>query len=329
MNQRIGLFEINFDMIQIIRNNFVFGMISKVNIKLLITLVCFAFLGNSIFGNFESLSNQTIGRQEILWLIGGIIFSFLSIIINAYAWKLLINSIVFHSNKLNIIKIFLATNIYKYLPGGIWHFVSRFNTLRLELSTEKSVESILLEPLLMLVAGLIFIPFGSFNITVFILCWSSTLVFLPIFREFLIKKLKEMKANLFTKTDHIKDRKLVENHQNISKRIFYPYKPLFVEIIFILSRFIGFLCCINAFSIGSLISQGELISSFSLAWIIGLIVPAAPGGLGVFESVILFRLGSHLPEAPLLASLLCYRLVSTTSDVCAALIYPVKKLFKV
>ena len=82
-------------------------------------------------------------------------------------------------------------------------------------------------------------------------------------------------------------------------------------------------------SIGSLVSHGELISSFSLAWIIGLIVPAAPGGLGVFESVILFSLSSRLPEAPLLASLLCYRLVSTVSDILAAFIYPVKKIFKV
>ncbi len=316
-------------MIQIKRNNFVFGMIYKINVKLLITLICFAFLGKSIYGNFESLSNQTIGKQEILWLLGGVLFSFLSIIVNAYAWKLLINNIGCNTKDLNIIKIFLATNIYKYLPGGVWHFVSRFNTLQLKLSTEKSIESILLEPLLMLVAGLIFIPFGTFNIVIFILCWSSTLFFLPAFRQFLVKKLKAMKANLFTKIDNPTDRKLAKNNQNISIRMFYPYKPLFVEIIFVLVRFLGFLCCINAFSIGGLISQGELISTFSLAWIIGLIIPAAPGGLGVFESVIIFRLASHLPEASLLASVLSYRLVSTISDIFAALIYPVKKLFKV
>ena len=70
-------------MIQIKRNNFVFLMISKINIKLLITLICFVFIGNSIYGNFDSLSNQTIGKKEILWLLGGILFSFLSIIINA------------------------------------------------------------------------------------------------------------------------------------------------------------------------------------------------------------------------------------------------------
>ncbi len=316
-------------MIKIKRNDFVFGMIYKINIKLLITLICFVFLGTSIYGNFDSLSNQVIGRLEIIWLLGGILFSFLSIIINAYAWKLLINNIGGNTKNLYIIKIFLATNIYKYLPGGIWHFVSRFNTLRLELSTEKSLESILLEPLLMLVAGLILIPFGSFNIVIFILCWLSTLFFLPSFRQFLIKKLKVIKANIITNIDHLKDRKLLNNNQNSSNRMLYPYKPLFVEIIFVLTRFLGFLCCINAFSIGSLVSQGELISTFSLAWIIGLIVPAAPGGLGVFESVILFSLGSYLPEASLLAALLCYRLVSTFADILAALIYPVKELFKV
>tara|TARA_B100000579_G_scaffold141261_1_gene114767 strand:+ start:279 stop:1247 length:969 start_codon:yes stop_codon:yes gene_type:complete len=311
------------------RNNFVFKMISKINIKLLITLICFAFLGNSIYGNFESLSNHRINSEEIIWLLLAIIFSFLSIIINAYAWKLLINNIGCFTDRLNIIKIFLTTNIYKYLPGGIWHFVSRYKTLKFEFSSEKSVESILLEPLLMLVAGLIFVPFGGSSVFIFILCWSSVLVFLPGFREIIIKKLKAMKANIFINNDQLKDRSLSLNNQNISNNIFYPFKPLFIEIIFILFRFLGFLCCLNAFSIGSLASQSKLISSFSLAWIIGLIVPAAPGGLGVFESVILFCLGSHLPEAPLLASLLCYRLVSTVSDIFAALVFPIKRLFRV
>ena len=319
----------NLKKIQLERNSFVFFRLSKINIKLLVTLICFAFLGNSIYGNFESLSNLTVTREEILWLLCGIIFSFLSIIINGYAWKLLIDNTGCNSNNLNILKLFLATNIYKYLPGGIWHFVSRYNALRLEFSTEKSIESILLEPLLMLVAGSIFIPFGGFNLSIFIVCWSSTLLFLPAFRKFLIRKMKAMKASIFTNNHNLYDTNLLQNNENISISLFYPYKPLFVEIIFILFRFLGFSCCINAFFISPPISQAELISSFSLAWIIGLIVPAAPGGLGVFESVILFSLGPHLPEAPLLASLLCYRLVSTISDVFAALVYPVKKIFNI
>ena len=319
---------INLKNLQIIKNSLVFRIISKINIKFLITLTCLIFLGFSIYGNFDDLAGQTITRKEILWLIAGIFFSFSSIIINAYAWKLLIRSIGCNSKSLNIVEIFLSTNIYKYLPGGIWHFVTRYNILRLEFSTEKSIESILLEPLLMLVAAMIFIPFGSFNIFILIFCWSSTLVFLTGFRELIITKLKKIKASIFIKYNKPEKRSIMHSNKYMAAKISYPFYSLFVEIIFILFRFLGFICCMNAFSIGSLISYGKLISSFSLAWIIGLIVPAAPGGLGVFESVILFGLGSLLPEAPLLASLLFYRLVSTVSDILAAFIYPFKRLFK-
>ncbi len=301
----------------------------KIKIKFLTTIISFAFVGSSIYANFETLINQRITLEEILWLLLATFFSFLSIIINAYAWKLLIDSLGCDSKKMNIIELFLNTNIYKYLPGGVWHFVSRYNTLRLKFSIEKSAESILLEPLLMLVAGLIFIPFGNFSVYIYILCWSSTLVFLSGFRKFLIRKLRAIKATIFANNDKSNIENIVHIEQKKLAKVVYPYKPLFIETLFILFRFFGFLCCFNAFSIGSSISQGELISSFSLAWILGLIVPAAPGGLGVFESVILFGLGSQLPEAPLLASLLFYRLVATISDILAALLYPVKRLFKI
>ena len=320
---------INFRKIYSQRFSIFFGFISKLNIKLFITLICLIFLGNSIYSNFEDLAGQAINMRKLIWLSCGIALTFLSIIINAYAWKLLINSIGCNSDNLNVIKIFLNTNIYKYLPGGIWHFVSRYNILRLKMSTEKAVESILLEPLLMLVSGLIFIPFKSFNIYIMILCWSSTLLFLTDFRRFIVKTLKDMKSTVFTRIDKIDVIISDQNNQNISTKLFYPYKPLFVEVVFILFRFFGFFCCINAFSLGSLISQGELISCFSLAWITGLIVPAAPGGIGVFEAMILFTLGSQLPEAPLLATLLCYRFVSTLSDIFAALVFPAKRLLRV
>ena len=307
-----------------IKRRLINRIISSINIKLLVTLISLVFIGNSIYFNFDSLSNQKITFLEILWLFGGTLLTTISIVINGYAWKLLVINICSNRNSLDILKLFLATNIYKYLPGGIWHFVSRYNTLRFNFSHDNSVQSILLEPLLMLVSGLVYIPFGTLNIGLLILCWSSTLVFLPKCRKYIIKKLKSMKANIFTNNSKFKDINLEQTIKNISNKSTYPYKPLFVEILFIFFRFLGFLCCLNAFSIGTLIPKGLLISSFSMAWIVGLVVPAAPGGLGVFESVILFSIGSQLPEAPLLASLLCYRLVSTISDIFAALIYPIK-----
>ena len=309
----------------VIKKKLFHRIISRVNIKLFITLISLVFIGNSIYFNFDSLANQKISFLEILWLLGGILLTTVSIIINGYAWKLLVNNICINSKSVDILKLFLETNIHKYFPGGIWHFVSRYNTLRLKFSHEKSVQSILVEPLLMLVSGLVYIPFGWSNIFLLILCWSSPLIFLPECKKYIINKLKGIKSNIFTDNSKVEVINFEQKTKNIYNNSIYPYKPLFVEIIFVLFRFLGYLCCLNAFSIGELIPKGLLISSFSMAWIVGLVVPAAPGGLGVFESVVLFSIGSQLPEAPLLASLLCYRLVSTISDIFAALIYPVKK----
>ena len=58
----------------------------------------------------------------------------------------------------------------------------------------------------------------------------------------------------------------------------------------------------------------------SLAWTVGLVVPGAPGGLGVFEAALLLRLGRVLPAPQLLAVALSYRLVATLGDVLAALL---------
>jgi uncharacterized membrane protein YbhN (UPF0104 family) len=47
------------------------------------------------------------------------------------------------------------------------------------------------------------------------------------------------------------------------------------------------------------------------------VVPGAPGGLGVFEAVLLLRLGMAVPEAQLLAVAISYRAVVTLGDLLA------------
>ena len=60
------------------------------------------------------------------------------------------------------------------------------------------------------------------------------------------------------------------------------------------------------------------LAAFGLAYAVGLVVPGAPGGLGVFEATLLLRLGAAVPEAQLLAVVLSYRLLSTLADVVAS-----------
>ena len=49
-----------------------------------------------------------------------------------------------------------------------------------------------------------------------------------------------------------------------------------------------------------------------------MVVPGAPGGLGVFELVLLTRLRGLVPEAEVLAILVSYRLVSVLAELLAA-----------
>ena len=48
-------------------------------------------------------------------------------------------------------------------------------------------------------------------------------------------------------------------------------------------------------------------------------MPGAPGGLGVFEAVLVLRLGAQVPEPPLLAVALSYRVLVTVADLLGAL----------
>ena len=49
-----------------------------------------------------------------------------------------------------------------------------------------------------------------------------------------------------------------------------------------------------------------------------MVTPAAPGGLGVFEAVLLLLVGGQVPKASVLAVALGYRFVATLADLLAA-----------
>ena len=54
--------------------------------------------------------------------------------------------------------------------------------------------------------------------------------------------------------------------------------------------------CLQVFGLNQVLPITGWLAAFALAWTAGLVVPAAPGGLGVFEAVLLLRLGQSVPE---------------------------------
>jgi uncharacterized membrane protein YbhN (UPF0104 family) len=62
----------------------------------------------------------------------------------------------------------------------------------------------------------------------------------------------------------------------------------------------------------------HLIGGFSFAWLLGLIVPGAPGGIGIFEATALSILAPHFPAGIILGAIALYRLISVATEACGA-----------
>jgi hypothetical protein len=65
-----------------------------------------------------------------------------------------------------------------------------------------------------------------------------------------------------------------------------------------------------------------------LSWSIGLIVPTAPSGIGVFESCILFFAGRNIPQNIIIVSLIYFRIISTSADLLLSIPFLIRKLGK-
>jgi uncharacterized membrane protein YbhN (UPF0104 family) len=98
----------------------------------------------------------------------------------------------------------------------------------------------------------------------------------------------------------------------------YPILPLIGELIFLLLRGVGFIAAVMVvYQVGwnDLLS---LLSAFSLSWMLGLVVPGAPGGIGVFEATALILLEGSIPSGLLLGAVAFYRLISTLAEAIGA-----------
>ena len=109
---------------------------------------------------------------------------------------------------------------------------------------------------------------------------------------------------------------------------FFPSRALFLEIGFVLSKFFGFYICLNTFYTSNTLNIIFLLVIFSLSWSIGLVVPAAPGGVGVFEACLLLFVGKSIPENIILISLVYFRVISTSADLLLSIPFLIKKVSK-
>ena len=280
--------------------------------KLWITLASLVLIGIALVQQGGQLREQTLDARGWWWLLLGLGISWISILVNGAAWRLLLDWLGHRPAQLDVIPLFVRSNLLKYLPGGIWHLVERLRVLRSQIGAGPALAAVILDPLLIAAASVLMIVVGGWQNGLLLVAPLPALLMVPRWREPILQRLERIKARQFES----KGGESLEIETYGSGRGGYPWTPMVWQLAFVACRFLGFYCCVFAFRLPDP-AWFIWLASFSLAYAVGLVVPGAPGGLGVFEATLLLRLGSSVAEAPLLAVVLSYRVISTLADLLA------------
>lgn len=217
------------------------------------------------------------------------------------------------------IRVYLLTNIAKYSPGNVWHFVGRITVVVQNGGSKGAATlSVLLEPLLMATAALLVglvssgwsRPDTDFRGGIWFPLAGLVVVAIAIQPRILNAILHRL-----SRSKHPADARMA---REVGLRQ-YPLVPFLGEIGFIMLRGIGFLLTFTALQTVTWQQVPQLFTAFSFAWLLGLVVPGAPGGLGVFE-VTAFGLLDNAQFPTEIAAVALYRLISILAEAIAALV---------
>jgi len=283
-----------------------FDIFKKVFFIFSISYFCYA-LGI----NFKDISFRF--NFNNIYLYFSFLFCFLSVLFNGLAWKNIIIWLGSKNVNNDITYFFIVSNSLKYVPGSIWHFVERFNFLKKKTNENIALYGTLIEPYLMLSASLLISSTG-FIFNPFLIFLSLASIFLNKRFIYLIlrilKSYKGKKYNSFS-TQNLNNKLF----SSIKCQSFFPIKAFFIEVLFVLSKFLAFICCLNIFMDLSQINIFLILIIFCTSWSIGLIIPAAPSGAGVFETSFLLFIGKIYPQNLILETLIYFRFISTAADL--------------
>ncbi len=314
--------------------------------SLWVSLASAGFLLAALVANGRQLQQLSLDAQGWAWLVLGLGFALLSLVVNGLAWCLGLGWLGHRPRWLPVLVLFLRSNLRKYLPGGVWHLLQRLAVLRqgepaagavdaesplaTALDLRQGLVAVLLDPVLMAVAALALVACGGWQGGLAALGLAPLLLLRPRWFRPLLLRLERRRQAQLQRQGWLDPEPALANeagdHQSGPMGLAapgvavqrYPAFPLLGELVYVLVRFGGFACCVLAFDSAPLLPWNQWLGGFALAWTLGLVVPGAPGGLGVFEAALLLRLGALVPEAPLLAIALSYRLVTSLADLLAA-----------
>jgi len=227
-----------------------------------------------------------------------------------------------------VIPIFCGANLYKYLPGNFMHFVGR-NRIAAEtdgVSHGKVAAATIIDSASLCVAAVVIAAISvldyfvahlrQFEISPFIFIGAGVIILLIALSGFffrsrfalIVGKIKIALKGLTPK---------------IAAKMFVA---ACIRLLILASAYLLILILFGQEMTLAIVPQ--VIGLFALAWVIGFIMPGAPGGLGVREAIMITFLGDTLSQDIVLSATIIHRVVCIFGDLsayAAALIYSKKR----
>ena len=295
----------------------------------ILVIISFAFIIHKIiayqidFGKLFSIS--TLIMIAISIIIYALLVLFYANIFN----KILSLLSDIETSKTDTVFTYSQANLYKYLPGNIFHYIGRNQIAVNQAASHGTViATTIAEMLLIIFAAIITVVIfagqdalkwllsnGLFARVIFVLA----VIFLCCLIASVI---------LYSANERIKER--IEKYRRIANRIGFVNVVKFIIayiIIFILNS-VMFLTLL--YSIGGELHinlLASVIGMYTLSWIIGFVTPGAPAGLGIREVIMTSLLTGIVSGDLVITAVVLYRVVTTLGDVGGFLMaYQLKKL---
>jgi uncharacterized membrane protein YbhN (UPF0104 family) len=205
----------------------------------------------------------------------------LSYLLNAFAWRDILEFLTKRELDSRVIRVYLETVVYKYLPGNVFHFLGRHSLSKtfdlphksILLTNSLEVLSLLVSVLILLSLLALFFKidfeFMGFNLT-----WERLFLIFAVFALIVALFLYKKSTNL-NRSDLSQVAGVI-----VKNMLFLISSATVLVAVFWLFLGVGF----------GFLSFFETLFVAFIAWVLGFVVPGAPGGVGIRESVLILLL---------------------------------------
>jgi glycosyltransferase 2 family protein len=268
-----------------------------------ILMAAAVFLTKTLWVNWQEVSQLHLQPQAWIYVSLAIAIAVCAQLWSALVWGLILELLRHPVPRRWAIITLLKNAPAKYVPGSIWHLYGRVKAAqRRGIGLEFATLSVMLEPLFIMAGGLgLALWHGSASLFLMVALSIILLVVHPFFLNRLWQLWRSAQGKAST--------------DGALRR--YPSSVLLGALAFMVLRSVTFICIVLAFTPISWSLLKPLMSGFSFAWLLSLIIPS-PGGLGVFESSALQVLQGALSPSLLLGCVTVYRLVTIVAELIGA-----------